>query len=60
MIVMKLGELGFMWFDMNNPIKLTEKQSRKLELTDKSNKFALRLDLKGGCAGMNTVNTLIK
>ena len=39
---------------MNNPINLTEKAIRKIrELTDKSNKFALRLDLKkGGCAGM--------
>ena len=39
---------------MNNPIKLTEKAIKKIrELTDKSNKFALRLDLKkGGCAGM--------
>ena len=39
---------------MNNPIKLTENAIKKImELTDKSNKFALRLDLKkGGCAGM--------
>ena len=34
---------------MNNPIKLTEKAIKKIrELTDKSDKFALRLDLKKG------------
>ena len=39
---------------MNNPISLTEKAIKKIrELTVKSEKFALRLDLKkGGCAGM--------
>tara|TARA_X000001036_G_C20543674_1_gene751420 strand:- start:336 stop:662 length:327 start_codon:yes stop_codon:yes gene_type:complete len=39
---------------MNSPINLTDKAIKKItELTVKSEKFALRLDLKkGGCAGM--------
>ena len=39
---------------MDNPINLTEKAIKKIrELTVKSQKYALRLDLKkGGCAGM--------
>ena len=48
---------------MNNPIKLTEKAIQKIrELTDKSNKFALRLDLKKVDVQVwNTLwNTLIK
>ena len=39
---------------MNSPINLTDKAIKKItELTVKSEKFALRFDLKkGGCAGM--------
>ena len=49
-----LGILTFYTFIDQGPINLTEKAIKKIRaLTVKSDKFALRLDLKkGGCAGM--------